>query len=142
MAKMLSYREIAAAIIDRKPLIFLLDYDGTLSHIAPTPDSAVPADGAIEVLHALAKKKEASLGIVSGRPLKELKKFIPVEGIIFVGAHGAFIQTSRGDLTSIINVDKVRPALQKIWESARKFTQGKSGFLIEDKKVSNQERKK
>ncbi|MBN2543734.1 trehalose-phosphatase [bacterium] len=136
MAKKLSIIELHSLIVCKKPLLFLLDYDGTLSHIAPTPDEAVPADGAVDVLENLVGKKEAVLGIISGRPLKELKKFIPIDGIIFVGAHGAFIETNRGDLTSIVDVAEVNPSITEVHKSAVKFTDGKSGFLIEDKKVS------
>jgi trehalose 6-phosphate synthase/phosphatase len=50
------------------PLTLLLDYDGTLVPIAPTPDLAVPDVELLNLLATVSKRAELVLHIVSGRP--------------------------------------------------------------------------
>jgi trehalose 6-phosphate phosphatase len=49
-----------------------LDFDGTLSEIAPTPDAAVAAPGAAEVLTRLARRFRV-VAVVSGRRVAEVR---------------------------------------------------------------------
>lgn len=49
----------------------LVDYDGTLSEIAPTPQEARPVPGAVEALEALTGRY-AVVGVVSGRRAAEV----------------------------------------------------------------------
>lgn len=63
-----------------------LDFDGTLSEIAPTPEEAC--------LHPQARREVARLAgiyplcIISGRPVAELEQLVPLAGISLVGLHG------------------------------------------------------
>ena len=53
----------------------LLDFDGTISQIAPTPEEARPAPGAREALDALADAG-AVVAVISGRPALEVSSLV------------------------------------------------------------------
>ena len=66
----------------------VLDFDGTLSRIAPTPDAAVilPANrGALTSLAA----RFPLVAVVSGRAVRDVAQKVGVDGIVYVGNHGA-----------------------------------------------------
>jgi trehalose 6-phosphate phosphatase len=63
------------------------DFDGTLSPVAPTPEEAMPADGAGQALESLADAY-ALVAIVSGRSLEDLKTRLRPRGVLLAGAYG------------------------------------------------------
>ncbi len=63
-----------------------LDFDGTLSEIAPTPEGARLHPRAAEEVARLAGVYH--LCIISGRPAGELSMLVPLDGISLVGLHG------------------------------------------------------
>lgn len=67
---------------------FVLDFDGTLSAIAPTPAEAVALPGAEGVLGALADRY-ALVAILSGRRAEDVSGLIPVKGVRYLGLYGA-----------------------------------------------------
>lgn len=71
--------------IIKKPLL-MLDFDGVLSAIAPTPDEAFISDNTVSLL-----KKCGELfpvAIITGRDLAEIKKKIDVKNILYIASHG------------------------------------------------------
>lgn len=62
------------------------DFDGTLATLVPDPDAAMPVEGAVDVLEALAARY-ARVGIVSGRPLEFLSRFFD-GGLYLAGLYG------------------------------------------------------
>ena len=63
------------------------DFDGTLSDVAPTPDSAEPAPGVRETLTALAGQISL-VGIVTGRGIADVRERIGLPDLLYVGNHG------------------------------------------------------
>jgi trehalose 6-phosphate phosphatase len=72
---------------DPSTLGIFVDFDGTLSPIVDRPDDAVPADGAPELLQALASKF-ALVAVLSGRPLEFLKSRFRASRVLLCGAYG------------------------------------------------------
>jgi trehalose 6-phosphate phosphatase len=70
-------------------LLLLLDYDGTLVEIAPRPEMARPTQELVQVLGRLASLPGLALVLVSGRSLKNLREFLPIGGLNYLGSHGA-----------------------------------------------------
>jgi trehalose 6-phosphate phosphatase len=64
-----------------------LDFDGTLSEIVARPELAVPVDGAVEVLAALAKTYGV-VAVVSGRPSAEVRERLGAPGVVVFGLYG------------------------------------------------------
>ncbi len=79
---------IAAAREDPPGTGFVLDFDGTLSLIAPTPEDATAVPGAPELLAALASRY-GLVAVLSGRRTEALRRLIPAEGVEYVGLYGA-----------------------------------------------------
>jgi len=64
----------------------VVDYDGTLSPIVEDPSTAIPTDGAVELLEQLAHRYGIVM-IVSGRPLAYLRTRLP-DTLGMVGLYG------------------------------------------------------
>jgi trehalose 6-phosphate phosphatase len=68
-----------------------LDFDGTLVDIAPTPESVVIPPGLPGLLTRLAERLGGAAAIVSGRPMAELDRFLPVP-LAKASDHGAVLR--------------------------------------------------
>src|SRR5436309_491808 len=65
----------------------LLDFDGTLAPIVARPEDAGPVDGTLSVLGQLASRF-ALVGVISGRPRRDLERMLPVTGVHLEGLYG------------------------------------------------------
>src|SRR5262245_147025 len=77
--------EIAARLRGRRPALFL-DYDGTLSPIAPRPDLATLPAETREILARLAR--EMPVVIVSGRGRDNVTDLVGLPDLTYAGSHG------------------------------------------------------
>src|SRR3954469_1429463 len=77
--------EIATRLEGRRPALFL-DYDGTLSPIAPRPELAALPAAMREVLERLARR--APVVIVSGRGREDVAALVGLPGLAYAGSHG------------------------------------------------------
>lgn len=68
-----------------------LDFDGTLVEIAPTPTAVLVPQALPALLYRVAQGLGGALGIVSGRPLADLDRFLPVP-LAKAGEHGAAVR--------------------------------------------------
>jgi trehalose-phosphatase len=78
------WRRIAAA----RHRLLMLDYDGTLAPLTPQRDRALPLPDSIRWLEALAADRGTDVAVISGRPLRELERFIRLRGVRLIGEHG------------------------------------------------------
>jgi trehalose 6-phosphate phosphatase len=81
---------LAALRADPRRALIALDYDGTLSPIVSRPEDAVPAEGTVEVLTALAGRV-GRLALLTGRPAQvvvDLGDFASVPGLVVLGQYG------------------------------------------------------
>lgn len=116
-------------------LLVAVDFDGTIAPIAPSPDEARALPGALGALAALATS--ASVAIVSGRGLDDLRARIPLAEVHLVSEHGlrwqaAHVPHASRDLAPPLDaavLDGVREQLATLLAS-------QAGWLIEDKRVS------
>lgn len=79
------WEEIAARLQGRRPALFL-DYDGTLSAIAPRPELATLPAATREVLGRLAQ--EMPVAIVSGRGREDVAALVGLPDLAYAGSHG------------------------------------------------------
>ncbi|MBU0657128.1 MAG: trehalose-phosphatase [Gammaproteobacteria bacterium] len=108
----------------------LLDYDGTLTPIVSSPQLANLSASRRKLLSDLAKNKDFTIAIVSGRELEDLKDKVRIKGLIYVGNHGFQIE-SGGRVTLHPAAKKLRPLMQKIKKELKKIKM--PGLLVEDK---------
>lgn len=79
------WEEIEARLRGRRPALFL-DYDGTLSPIAPRPEMATLAEETLEVLRRLAD--DLPVVIISGRGREDVASLVGIGGLAYAGSHG------------------------------------------------------
>ena len=71
---------------------FLLDLDGTLLDIAPTPDSVVVAPGLAHAIEALRTLCGNAVAFVTGRPIAQVDALFPGVPYAVAGEHGTAIR--------------------------------------------------
>lgn len=70
------------------PKVLLLDFDGTLTPIAKSPEKVKLSKEIKNILQRLSQKPNLFLAIISGRKLQDLKKKVKIPNIIYGGNHG------------------------------------------------------
>jgi len=115
-------------------LALLLDYDGTLSPIAPHPDLATIPPETKKILERLANMPDVFVAVVSGRSVNNVKAMVDIEGITYAGNHG--LEIIHPDGTKFTHPmpmeleDKVGVLLQQLQEECCK-----DGAWVENKGV-------
>jgi len=81
----------------RRKIALLLDYDGTLSPIAPRPELATLPEDTRQVLERLSRRRDdLFVAIISGRAVSNVREMAGIEGITYGGNHGLEIQHADG----------------------------------------------
>ena len=121
------------ATIDLPPLsacAFLLDLDGTLLDIAPTPDTVVVPPGLADDLRRLRTLCGDALAIVTGRPIVQVDLLLPGTPFAVAGEHGAAIRHSPGGAVQ----HAALPDLPPHWlPAAASIAAGHPGAMLEAK---------
>jgi len=135
MTHLLGHLKEVFSKIEKKPVFLFLDFDGTLSPLAPTPQEAFLPPGVESLIRQLAVLPMVRLAIISGREINDLKKKVGIEGIIYSGNHGL-----ECDDPNILFDAKVDPSmLDQLAEASKKLSQRLSAFpgvVIENKTYS------
>lgn len=69
-------------------LLFLLDFDGTLSPIVENPEDAYLPDRVKGWIKGLSEDKNCKIAIVTGRALRDIRARVGLENIIYASNHG------------------------------------------------------
>ena len=105
-----------------------LDFDGTLSEIAPTPDEAVAVTGSTEVLAGLAERFRL-VAVVSGRRTSEVEKRLArPKGVRVFGLYG--LESERGPDDRI---EEGSRAVEEVLPRVMELAAGLPGSLVEPK---------
>lgn len=108
----------------------LLDLDGTLLDIAPTPDSVVVPPALLTTLRSLRAALGDALAVVSGRPIEQIESLLQAVPYAVAGEHGAAIRHAPGAAVERPDL----PALPAGWlEQAGLVAAGIPGVLLERK---------
>ena len=121
------------APINLKHHAVLLDVDGTLLDIAPTPRAVTVPASLREALARISEQAGGALALVSGRPVHELDDiFMPLR-LPAIGGHGAEIRPSVDGMT---HQSCVAPLDPKLKERLKQIASHHPGVTIEDKGYS------
>ena len=114
-----------------KKRLFLLDYDGTLVDLAPTPPEAVPTQQMRTILTRLAGDPDNTVVIVTGRPHETLEEWLGDLPVSFAAEHGFLIREKGGKWESSISVDDSwKPEVRSLIQASIDKT---PGALLEEK---------
>ncbi len=129
------WEDFSNACLAASHIIFLSDYDGTLTPIVSRPEDALISTEMKERLTDLAKVPKFSVGIVSGRGLEEVQSMVGIGEIYYAGNHGLEI---RGPGIDYINPE-AEQSIAVINELAARFEElfrSTEGIIIQNKKLS------
>jgi alpha,alpha-trehalase len=124
-------------IVDRlkgKQLAVCLDYDGTLTPIVDRPDLALLSDRMRQTLARLAKV--ATVAVVSGRDLKDIRRLVAVDGLYYSGSHGFEIAGPDQAAPASEHGAAYLPLLDKAEQALRSGLQDIDRILVERKRLS------
>jgi alpha,alpha-trehalase len=115
-----------------RQLAVFLDYDGTLTPIVSDPKEALLSDSMRQTLQALVMR--ASVAVLSGRELDDVRNRVAIDGIIYAGSHGFDIAGPHGLRRQ--EAIQFLPALDVAEKQLREKLAGIAGVLIERKRFS------
>ena len=125
--------EAACAGLRRDRLGLVLDFDGTLSEFVPVLENAVIHPDVVPPLGKLAERL-ALVGVMSGRSARDVERRVGIEGIVYIGNHGAE-QIVGGMLSASEGAEEAESFLQGILESLADAAHD-SGLVLENKRYS------
>ena len=108
----------------------LLDMDGTLLDIAPTPDAVRVPDGLADTLQRLRNHLGGALAIVTGRPIEQIDALLPGIPYAIAGEHGGAIRHAPGN--PVVRAVLPDPPVEWIIKAAR-LVEAHPGTLLEQK---------
>ncbi len=74
--------------LEDHPLALFVDYDGTLTPLVDHPSQAKLKKPVRDAIEAIVARSDASVTVVSGRSLEDLRKLVPVQGVAYAANHG------------------------------------------------------
>ena len=113
-------------------IFFFLDYDGTLTPIVSHPEEAILPKKTRALLLAFKRNPRFPLAIVSGRSLKDIRKFVGLKGIYYIGNHGLEIFAPKSGVRQLIP-DEIVSELGRIRDRLNSYLKDIDGVLMEDK---------
>jgi len=118
-----------------RDLLLFLDYDGTISPIAATPDKAVLPGAMKASLKRLAGQSRCEVAVISGRGLDNIKKKVGLKDIIYSGNHGLEIEGLQLKYKAAVS-PLYKKAIGEIKDSLTAKLSKIKGVIIEDKGLS------
>src|SRR6201989_1624024 len=111
----------------------LLDIDGTLLDLAPTPREVWVPPGLAETLKRLLEKTSGALALVSGRSLNDIDLIFAPEQFPAVGGHGAEMRVSIEEESVATHAPPLDKELKRRLAAIARLS---PGILLEDKGYS------
>jgi trehalose 6-phosphate phosphatase len=119
------------AEFDAKSIALLLDVDGTLIDIGPSPNEVHVADDLRDSLARLSRATGGALALVSGRPIVDLDALFAPLKLPAIGGHGAELRVRGGEA-----IRSVAPLPQDLRRHLAEAATPGSGIIVEDKGYS------
>jgi trehalose-phosphatase len=119
--------------LDGRPLVIMLDVDGTLAPIAPRPaDARVPVETR-RVIERLSAAPEVHVALVSGRAAADAMALVGVDHLWALGNHGLEFHSPDGNVEVDQAAQPYGAALDRAARSIDAIAREVEGALVEDK---------
>ena len=115
-------------------LLFMTDYDGTLTPHVPDPAAARFEPGVRRYLSALVRAPQVRLAIVSGRDLGDVTARVGVTGAVYAGCHGLQVD-GPGIAFSHPEAVAQQQTVQALGEALAQRVAGIEGVRVEPKRL-------
>lgn len=116
-----------------RPLLLMLDVDGTLAPIADHPSLARVPDATQRVIASLVAKPNVSIALVSGRAARDARDLVGVEHVWTIGNHGAEVITPAGDVSVHPEMGRYAAQVAHAARSLGALLEPLRGVFLEDK---------
>jgi alpha,alpha-trehalase len=130
-----SIEEIKNRVAEVSHCVLFLDYDGTLVPICKEPSLARLSLNTRNVIKDLLRNPFLSVGVISGRSLKEIRKMVGIRNLLYAGNHG-FEMYFKDRTWTHPELEEFTPRLKKVVRELRNRTGEIAGVLVEDKKFT------
>lgn len=117
-------------LLSRRPFGLIVDIDGTIAPIAPSPELASVTPACRRYLRKLSKLLPL-VAAVSGRPAREARRLVGIPSMIFVGNHG-LDRWERGRVITDPSIDQYRKPIKETLAHLR-LALDVPGVIVEDK---------
>lgn len=126
------WQEVNRRLKATEHALLLCDYDGTLVPIVERPELATLPERVRQLLREIARQRQFTIGIISGRGLTDLKEKVSIKGIIYAGNHGLEIE---GPGLGFVNpvAEEMRPVFRLIHGVLDKAMAPIRGVFVENK---------
>lgn len=112
--------------------LWLFDYDGTLTPIALRPEWATLDPYVRSQLRALARRYPHRVGVISGRPVSQVRRHVRLRNLIYGGDHGSDIRGPHFQRQRALS-PSVRTKLLTLKHRLEKAVVGVPRMWVEDK---------
>ena len=129
------WQHVEESIRRSRHILLFLDYDGTLTPIAPSPEQATLPASTRSLLRTLSCHSRMTVALISGRALDELRRLVGLRKPIYVGNHGLEVWR-RGRRTSVVVSGRFRKAVAGIRPRLASLAADSPGAILEDKRLS------
>jgi trehalose 6-phosphate phosphatase len=125
--------EFLDAPVDLGRFAILLDVDGTILDLAPTPREVFVSSELRNTLQILLERTGCALALVSGRPIKELDLLFAPLRLPIAGGHGAEVRPTP---TGKVDRGKARKLPAALKRELATIAAAGPGIILEDKEYS------
>jgi len=125
--------QIKKRIKKAQSCVLILDFDGTLSAIAPTPRQAFLEDSTRKILQKCLMS--FPIAVASGRTLEDVKQKIKIQQINYAGNHGLSWEINKKK-HSVKIPKKIMQRLDEAAKELKKILVNYPGAFLENKKIS------
>ena len=115
-------------------LLFMTDYDGTLSPHVADPSEASLNPAVQQYLGALARAPHVRVAVISGRDLGDVSQRVGVSGVVYSGCHGLVID-GPGIAFSHPEALAQQATVRQVGETLARRAAGIEGMLVETKRL-------
>jgi trehalose-phosphatase len=130
-----AWPRIKSALAEKRRLLLITDFDGTLSSYVSHPRLARLAPQSRSSLERLSRMSHVSVAVISGRALADIQSRVGIPGLYYGGNHG--LELEGPDLEFIHpKAVQCRNAIELVARKAREHLVGVPGAMVEDKSFS------
>ena len=126
-------KEIEARVAAAPGVLLISDFDGTLAPIVRTPEEASLPPSRRRLLAEVAGLERASVAVVSGRSLEDIRARVALEGLTYAGNHGLEISGPGLDFLEP-RAAALGGVITEIGAALTAALQGVAGARVEDKR--------
>jgi trehalose 6-phosphate phosphatase len=116
------------------PLAVMLDVDGTLAPIAPSPEEAVVPEETRELLRRLVSLRGVHVALVSGRSASDAWRMTSVPGTWIIGNHGLEFRAPDGGTNAVTEVREYEHRIAEASSALNSVTRATPGAIVENKR--------